>query len=141
MVSVEHWGELSWAFFCQGLVDVFMAQIHLLLEKLKLIQQGAIVKLPSSLCNPAVLALLGSVGIHGIVLLSLPVNRLGNTKPLPIKAVNMVELTSAEKSRLPKLTTAPITSLPIQKPGFQFAPLPTIKLPESSIGSSGSSFG
>lgn len=118
-----------------------MSQLPLPLENLKLLKPLAIAKLLPYLRTPAALALLGSIGIHGIVLLSLPVNRLGSANPT-IKTVSVVELTAAERSRLPKLSRAPVTSLPAKIPSFRFAPLPTTKLPGSfSLGVPGNSLG
>ncbi len=96
---------------------------------------------PQMLSQPTGIAVMASVGIHGLLGLTLPYLPLASQeKPGSPRTVQLVELTPAELSRLPQ-AAPPLTSLPVPNSSQSYQSLPTLPSSLSSPGSSSLSRG
>ncbi|MEP0753212.1 hypothetical protein NDA03_13430 [Trichocoleus sp. Lan] len=87
--------------------------------------------LPEKLTQPPLIAALASVGIHGVLAMTLP-SLSASSKPeeqKPRGTVKVVELTPAEQSRIPQLAPPPVSLPPIPNQTQLLPPLP----PPSSV--------
>jgi hypothetical protein len=85
--------------------------------------------IPDILSQPAGIAAIASVGIHGAIAFILPLMPVDSSKPtkqtLSTKPVGLVELSQADQSRLPQVPTTPQVALKPQVPLPNFATQPT----------------
>ncbi|MBD2084048.1 hypothetical protein [Coleofasciculus sp. FACHB-542] len=87
--------------------------------------------LPEKLTQPPLIAALASVGIHGVLAMTLP-SLSASSKPeeqKPRGTVKVVELTPAEQSRIPQLAPPPVSLPPSPNQTQLLPPLP----PPSSV--------
>src|SRR5919199_90866 len=86
---------------------------------------------PQKLFGPTGIAVLASVGIHGLLGVSLPyLSNASREKPKPIRNVQLTDLSPTEQSRLPEL--APSPSLPNQSKSLSPLPPSISSLPSAS---------
>ncbi|MBD2740597.1 energy transducer TonB [Coleofasciculus sp. FACHB-1120] len=88
--------------------------------------------LPEKLTQPPLIAALASVGIHGVLAMTLPSLSASSTKleeQKPRGTVKVVELSPAEQSRIPQLAPPPVSLPPIPNQTQLLPPLP----PPSSV--------
>ncbi|HEY9597477.1 MAG TPA: TonB family protein [Cyanophyceae cyanobacterium] len=93
---------------------------------------------PQLLNQPTSIAVMASVGIHGVLAVALPYLPLASQEapqaPQPIK---MVQLTPTQQSRIPQLSPSPLP--PLSNPLPTLSTLPTLPSPYSQPSTSGSS--
>ncbi|MGB6296951.1 MAG: hypothetical protein WBF90_12305 [Rivularia sp. (in: cyanobacteria)] len=97
--------------------------------------------IPEFLSQPAGIAAIASVGIHGAIAFILPLMPVDDSKPKQKEetaSVGIMELSQAEQNRLPQTKRPQISALPkiplqpgITLPGFATQPTPLTKLPPS----------
>lgn len=90
---------------------------------------------PQVLNQPTSIAVMASVGIHGVVAVALPYLPLASQEaPQTPEPIQMVELTPTQQSRIPQLSPPPLPPLP-----SQLSSLPTLPSPYSAASPNGSS--
>ncbi|MGI8501192.1 MAG: hypothetical protein ACR2LR_08630 [Hassallia sp.] len=92
--------------------------------------------IPDILSQPAGIAAIASVGIHGaiaFILPLMPVNSTQSPKQASTKPVGLIELNQADQSRLPQIPNTPQVALKPQVPLSNFAtqPSPLAPLPQA----------
>ncbi len=98
--------------------------------------------IPEFLSQPAGIAAIASVGIHGAIAFILPLMPVDDSKPNQkpeTASVGIMELSQAEQNRLPQTKRPQISALPqvplqpgITLPGFATQPTPLTKLPPNT---------